>query len=75
MQKVWVLCTSCGSGADHAYFGAKSIGLGDKCPTCGSNWHDGQVIASTVSKYSSEILGDFSSADKKTAVKVIWLST
>ena len=75
MQKVWVLCSRCGSGADHAYFGAKSIGLGEVCPTCGSNWRDNQIIASTVSKFSSEILGDFSPVDKKTTVKVIWLST
>lgn len=74
MQKIWVLCTRCGSSDAYAYFGARSIGLGADCPTCGTNWQDSQVIASTVSPFSSEILGDFSTMDKKSTVKVIWLS-
>ena len=75
MQKIWVLCTRCGSGALNAYFGATSIGYGSECPSCGSDWKDGQIIASTLGKSSSEILGDIRSAGEKSSVKVIWLGT
>ena len=75
MQKIWVLCSRCGSGTLNAYFGASSIGYGSKCPSCDSDWKDGQIIASTLGKSSSEILGDIRSVDKKSSVKVIWLET
>ena len=75
MQRVWVLCKHCGSSDTHAFFGAKSIGIGSKCPTCGSGWRQNQVIASSVGESSSEILGDIRIVDSKTPVKVIWLDT
>lgn len=75
MQKIWVLCTHCGSGALNAYFGASSIGYGSQCPSCGSDWKDGQIIASTLGKSSSEMLGDIRFAGEKSSVKVIWLET
>lgn len=75
MQKIWVLCTHCGSGARNAFFGATSIGYGKGCPSCGSDWKKGQIIASTLGKSSSEILGDIRSAGEKSSVKVIWLGT
>ena len=74
MQRIWVLCIHCGSSITHAYFGAKSIGYGDDCPTCGSHWRENQIIASTLGKSSSAVLGDIRSEDKS-AVKVIWLET
>jgi len=75
MQKIWVLCTRCSSGALNAYFGATSIGYGSECPSCGSNWKDGQIIASTLGKSSSAMLGDIRFAGEKSSVKVIWLGT
>ena len=75
MQKIWVLCSRCGSGALNAYFGASSIGYGSKCPSCDLDWKDGQIIASTLDKSSSEILGDIRFEDEKSSVKVIWLET
>jgi len=75
MQRIWVLCKHCGSNDTHAFFGAKSIGIGSKCPTCGSGWQQNQVIASSVGKSSSEILGDIRTVGSKTPVKVIWLDT
>ncbi|HSG74310.1 MAG TPA: hypothetical protein VLA01_03840 [Nitrosopumilaceae archaeon] len=75
MQRIWVLCKKCGSSDSHAFFGAKSIGIGKECPTCGSGWRQNQIIASTVGKNSSEILGDIRSVDSKLPVKVMWLDT
>ena len=75
MQKIWVLCKRCGSGVLNAYFGATSIGYGSDCPSCGSDWKDGQIIASTLDKSSSAILGDIRLASEKSSVKVIWLET
>ena len=75
MQKIWVLCTRCGSGVHNAYFGATSIGYGSNCPSCGSDWKDSQIIASTLGKSSSAILGDIRLASEKSSVKVIWLET
>lgn len=75
MQKIWVLCTRCGSGARNAFFGAASIGYGKGCPSCGSYWKDGQIIASTLDRPSSAILGASRLAGVKSSVKVIWLGT
>lgn len=75
MQRIWVLCTRCDSSGIHAYMGAKSIGSGDSCPVCGSSWMENEIIASTVGKASSEILGDIRVRHKAPAVNVIWLST
>ena len=75
MQRIWVLCKHCGSNDAHAFFGAKSIGFGNKCPTCGSSWRQNQIIASTVGGHTSEILGDIRSMDSKLPVKVMWLDT
>ena len=75
MQRIWVLCKRCGSNDTHAFFGAKSIGVGAVCPTCGSSWRKNQIIASSVGESNSEILGDFSDFDSKTPVKVFWLDT
>jgi len=72
MQKIWVLCTRCGSGVLNAY-GTTSIGYGSKCPSCGSYWKDGKIIASTLGRTSSTILGDSRLAGVKSSVKVIWL--
>ena len=74
MQKIWVLCKHCGSNDTHAFFGAKSIGIGNQCPTCGSGWKKSHIIASTVGESSSEILGDIRTLDSN-PVKVIWLDT
>jgi len=73
MQRIWVLCKHCGTSDTHAYFGAKSIGISSDCPTCGSNWRQSQIIASTVGEHSSEILGDIRTVGTKSPVKVIWL--
>ena len=75
MQRIWVLCTRCSSGVDNVFFGAKSLDAGELCPSCGTSWKDNQIIASTVGKDESEILGDVRSIGKKDAVKVIWLET
>jgi len=75
MQRIWVLCTRCSSGVSNAFFGAKSLGTGDNCPTCGNSWRDNQIIASSIGKHSSQILGDVRFLDKKDTVKVIWLET
>jgi len=75
MQRIWVLCKDCGSNDTHAFFGAKSVGMGAQCPTCGSNWRQSHIIASTVGKSSSGILGDISTFDSQFPVKVIWLDT
>ena len=75
MQRIWVLCTRCGSSMNHAYLGAKSIGTGDVCPKCGSSWKESEIIASTVGATSSEILGDVRVKDVIPDVKVIWLVT
>jgi len=75
MQRIWVLCTHCGSSDAHAFFGAKSIGIGSDCPTCGSNWRENQIIASTVEGHSSEMLGDIRTVGPKSPVKVMWLDT
>jgi len=73
MQRIWVLCKHCGSNDAHAYFGATSIGIDRECPTCGSDWRQSQIIASTVGEHSSEILGDIRIVDQNSPVKVIWL--
>ena len=73
MQKIWVLCKRCGSGVLNAYFGATSIGYGSECPICGSNWKDSEIIASTLGRSSSAMLGDIRFAGEKSSVKVIWL--
>jgi hypothetical protein len=73
MQKIWVLCTRCGSGDRDAFFGATSVGHGGECPSCGSDWKEGQIIASTLDKSLSGILGDIRLAGEKSSVKVIWL--
>jgi len=75
MQRIWVLCKHCGSSDTHAFFGAKSIGIGNNCPSCGSGWRQNQIIASTVGDRSSEILGDIRIVASKTPVKVLWLDT
>jgi len=75
MQRIWVLCRHCGSNDTHAFFGAKSIGIGRDCPACGSNWRQNQIIASTVGCRSSEMLGDIRIAGQNSPVKVIWLDT
>jgi len=75
MQRIWVQCMHCGSSDTHAFFGAKSIGIGNDCPICGSNWRQSQIIASTVGGTSSEILGDIRIVGSKSPVKVIWLDT
>jgi len=75
MQRIWVLCKHCGSNDAHAFFGAKSIGIGINCPSCGSGWRQSQIIASTVGDRSSEILGDIRMVDPNVPVKVIWLDT
>jgi len=75
MQRIWVLCKHCGSNDAHAFFGAKSIGIGINCPSCGSGWRQSQIIASTVGDRSSEILGDIRIVDPNVPVKVIWLDT
>jgi len=75
MQRIWVLCKLCGSSDTHAFFGAKSIGIGINCPSCGSGWRQNQIIASTVGEHSSEILGDIRMVGSKTPVKVFWLDT
>lgn len=74
MQRIWVLCTRCSSSASNAYFGAKSLSYGEVCPSCGTNWRENEIIASTGGKHASEILGDVRSVDKDT-VKVFWLET
>jgi len=75
MQRIWVLCRQCSSNNAHAFFGAKSISIGNDCPTCGSSWRQNQIIASTVGENSSEILGDIRSVGSKLPVKVMWLDT
>jgi len=75
MQRIWVLCKHCGSSDTHAFFGAKSIEIGNNCPSCGSGWRQNQIIASTVGDRSSEILGDIGIVASKTPVKVFWLDT
>jgi len=75
MQRIWVLCKHCGTNDTHAFFGANPIGIGTKCPTCGNNWRQSHVIASTVGKSSSGILGDLKTFGNSSPVKVIWLDT
>jgi hypothetical protein len=75
MQKIWVLCTRCGSGVRNAFFRATSIGYGSECPSCGSDWKSVKIIASTLGKTSSEILGEIRTIGEKSGVKVIWLGT
>ncbi len=75
MQRIWVLCKHCGSSDTNAFFGAKSIGIGNNCPSCGSGWRQNQIIASTVGNRSSEILGDIRMAGLNSPVKVMWLDT
>jgi len=75
MQRIWVLCKRCGSNDTHAFFGAKSIGIGSECPSCGSNWRQNHIIASTVGGSSSEILGDVRTIGSQSPVKVFWLDT
>jgi ssDNA-binding Zn-finger/Zn-ribbon topoisomerase 1 len=75
MPRIWVLCKNCGSNDTHAFFRAKSIGIGIQCPTCGLSYRQSHVIASTIGESSSEILGDFRTIDPKTPVEVIWLDT
>ena len=75
MQKIWVLCKRCGSDVRNVYFGATSIGYGSDCPSCGSDWKDGQIIASTLGRSSSAMLGDIRLASEKPSVKVNWLGT
>jgi len=73
MQRIWVLCKHCGSNDPNAFFGVRSMGIDRECPTCGSNWRQSQIIASTVGERSSEILGDLRTVGSKLPVKVIWL--
>ena len=75
MRRVWVLCKHCGSNDTHAFFGARSIGIGKECPTCGSGWRQSHIIASSFGESSSEILGDIRTDDSKTPIKVFWLDT
>ena len=75
MQRIWVLCKHCGSSDTHAFYGAKSIGVGSKCPTCGSSWRENHIVASTIGEASSEILGDIRTIDSTKPVKVMWLDT
>ena len=75
MQRIWVLCSRCSSGESNAYFGAKSLGSGEYCPSCGNSWMDNEVIASSIDKHSSQILGDVRFLDNKDSVKVFWLET
>jgi len=75
MQRIWVLCKHCGTNDTHAFFGAKPIGIGNQCPTCGYNWRQSHVIASTVEKSSPGILGDLKTFGISSPVKVIWLDT
>ena len=73
-NRIWVLCTHCSSKAADTLFGSKPVGLGKNCPTCGSNWGENQVIASTAGKSLSPILGDVGSEKEKSSIKVIWLT-
>ena len=73
-SRLWVLCTHCGSNTAQALFGAKPIGLGQNCPTCGSNWTKNQVIASTAGDSLSSILGDVGFERGKSSLKVVWLA-
>jgi hypothetical protein len=73
MQKIWVLCTRCGSGLRKAYYRTTSKGYGSSCPSCGSDWKDGKIIASTLGRSSSEILGGIRLKSEKSSVNVIWL--
>jgi len=75
MQRIWVLCKCCSSGESNAFFGAKAIGVGEKCPSCGTSWMDNQIIASTIGIHASPILGDIRIIDKKDTLKVFWLET
>jgi hypothetical protein len=75
MQKIWVHCKRCGSTPSNAFFGLTSIGYGSECPNCGSDWKSGKIIASTLDKSSSEILGENSMGGEKSRVMVIWLGT
>jgi len=75
MQRIWVQCKHCGSGDAHAFYEATSIGKDRECPTCGSNWRQSHIIASTVGESLSEILGDARTVVSQLPVKVIWLNT
>jgi hypothetical protein len=76
MQKIWVLCTHCGSDINNTtLFGTTSIGYGNDCPICGSYWKDSKIIASTLGRSSSEIIGAIRLAKEKSSVKVIWLGS
>ena len=72
-NRIWVLCTHCGSNSAHAFFGTEPIGLGLNCPTCGSNWTKNHVVASTGGKSLSPILGDVGTEVEKSELKVVWL--
>jgi len=65
MQRIWVLCKHCGTNDTHAFFGAKPIGIGTQCPTCGYNWRQSHIIAS----------GDLKTLGSQSPVKVMWLDT
>jgi len=75
MQRIWVLCKHCGTSDTNAFFGVKSIGVDSHCPTCGTDWRQNQIIASTVGKSSSDILGDIRTVGLNVPVKLIWLDT
>ncbi len=75
MQRIWVVCKHCGSSDAHAFFGATSIGKDRECPTCGSNWRQSHIIASTVGESLSDILGDARTVGSQLPVKVVWLNT
>lgn len=67
------MCTHCESSGRHAFFGTKPIGMGQCCPTCGSNWSENDIIASTGGKYLSVIMGDVGSDLKTEMLKIVWL--
>ena len=67
------MCTHCEASGKHAFFGTKPIGMGLQCPTCGSNWSEGDIIASTGGESLSVIMGDVGSEIKKELLKVVWL--
>jgi len=73
-SRIWVTCTCLGSSGSHAFYGSKPVGIGKSCPSCGTRWQDGEIIASTKGKLPSVVMGDVGEELKQGLLKVIWLA-
>lgn len=73
-SKIWVTCTYCDSSGSHNSFGSKPMGVGNACPSCGSNWEDNEIIALSNGRSLSAVMGNVGPGLNADPPQVIWLA-